>query len=336
MTGMMRWVRVIGFCAAVLALAGPAAALDKVRFGTNWVPEAEHGGHYQALADGTYAKYGLEVEIVPGGPQVNNLLALLAGRLDFYMGGNMIQPLDAAAQDIPVVVVAAMFQKDPACILSHPGVFDSWESLKEADLLLGKEAEATFFQWMVSEFGFKPEKVRPYTFNPGPFLANKRAAQQGYVTSEPYAIETQGGFRPNVFLLADRGFDTYSTVIETRRDVVARNPDLVRRFVEASVIGWYNYLYGDNAKANALIRRGNPDITDAQIAFSIAKMKEYGIVDSGDALKFGIGAMTAERHKSFYDKMVKAGVLPAGIDIAKAYRLDFVGKGVGLELRPKP
>jgi NitT/TauT family transport system substrate-binding protein len=307
-----------------------------VRFGTNWVPEAEHGGHYQALADGTYAKYGLDVEIVPGGPQVNNLLALLAGKLDFHMGGNMIQPLDAAAQGIPVVVVAAMFQKDPACILSHPGVFDTWESLKDADLLLGKEAEATFFQWMMSEFGFRPERIRPYTFNPGPFLANERAAQQGYVTSEPFAIETQGGFRPNIFLLADRGFDTYSTVIETRRDVVEAKPDLVRRFVEASVIGWYNYLYGDNAKANELIRRGNPDITEAQIAFSIAKMKEYGIVDSGDALKLGIGAMTAERHKSFYDKMVKAGVLAPGIDIAKAYRLDFVNKGVGLELRPKP
>jgi NitT/TauT family transport system substrate-binding protein len=334
---MMRWAKaVFGAGAAVLALLGPAPAQDKVRFGTNWVAEAEHGGHYQAVADGTYRRYGLEVEIVPGGPQVNNRLLLLAGRIDFYMGGNTIQAIESVAQNIPTVVVAAIFQKEPQVILSHPGVFDTWESLKEADLLLGKEGEATFFQWMVSEFGFKPEKVRPYTFNPAPFIANKRAAQQGYVTSEPFAVEKQAGFKPNVFLLADQGFDTYATTIETRRELIETRRDMVRRFVDASIVGWYNYLYGDNAKANALIKRDNPEMTDEQIRYSIAKMKEYGIVDSGDSLRLGIGAMTDERHRSFYEKMVKAGVFKPGIDVTKAYTLEFVNKGVGLELRPKP
>jgi NitT/TauT family transport system substrate-binding protein len=177
--------------------------------------------------------------------------------------------------------------------------------------------------------------VKPYTFNPQPFLADKRSAMQGYVTSEPYAIETQGKFKPKVFLLADQGFGSYSTLIETRRDLVVNKADLVQRFVDASAIGWTNYLYGNNAAANARIKRDNPEMTDARIAYSIAKMKEYGIVDSGDAQKLGIGAMTDARMKSFFDKMVASGVVKGGIDYKKAYTLQFVNKGVGLDLRPK-
>ena len=183
---------------------------------------------------------------------------------------------------------------------------------------------------MKHDFGFREQQVKPYTFNPQPFLADKRTAMQGYVTSEPYAIETQGGFKPKIFLLADQGFGSYSTLIETRRDLVEKKPDLVQRFVDASAIGWTNYLYGDNAAANARIKRDNPEMTDALIAYSIAKMKEYGIVDSGDALKLGIGAMTDARMKSFFDKMVASGVVKGGIDYKKAYTLQFVNKGVGL------
>jgi NitT/TauT family transport system substrate-binding protein len=177
--------------------------------------------------------------------------------------------------------------------------------------------------------------VKPYTFNAQPFLADKNSAMQGYVTSEPYAIETQGGFKPKIFLLADQGWDSYSTLIETRRDLVAGKPDLVQRFVDASAIGWANYLYGDNAAANARIRRDNPEMTDARIAYSIARMKEYGIVDSGDSTKGGIGAMTDARMKSFFDKMVASGVAKNGVDYRKAYTLQFVNKGTGVELRPK-
>ena len=161
--------------------------------------------------------------------------------------------------------------------------------------------------------------MKPYTFNPQPFLADKNSAMQGYVTSEPYAVETQGKFKPKIFLLADQGLGSYSTLIETRRDLVEKKPDLVQRFVDASIIGWCNYLYGDNAAANARIKRDNPEMSDALIAYSIAKMKEYGIVDSGDSLKRGIGAMTDARMKSFFDKMVAVGVVKAGIDYKKAY-----------------
>jgi NitT/TauT family transport system substrate-binding protein len=321
---------------AGLAFATAANAADKVSFGTNWLAEAEHGGYYQALVDGTYAKCGLDVTIVPGGPQANNGLLLAAGKLDFYMGGNMLLAFDAVDQNLGIVAVAAHFQKDPQMVMSHPGVgLDKWEDLPPATAFIAKEGLASFYRWMETAYGFKEANVKPYTFNPAPFIADTHSIQQGYVTSEPYSVEKEGHFKPNIFLFADHGYDTYATTIETRADVIAQRKDVVQRFVDASTIGWYNYLYGDNTKANELIKKDNPEMTDDQIAFSVAKMKEYGLVESGDTLKHGIGAMNDERVKSFYDQMVKAGVVKPGLDYKKAYTLEFVNKGVGLDLRPK-
>jgi NitT/TauT family transport system substrate-binding protein len=166
-------------------------------------------------------------------------------------------------------------------------------------------------------------------------MMNKSAVQQGYLTAEPFEVERQGHFKPNVFLLSDFGYDTYSTLIVTRREIVENNPDLVQRFVDASAIGWYHYLYGDNSKANALIKQDNPDISNDQISFSIGELKKHGVVDSGDALKLGIGAMTDARWKDFFDKMVAIGMVTPNTDYRKAYTLQFVDKGVGLNLRPQ-
>ncbi len=322
--------------AAFLPAGASAQALDKVTYGTNWVAQAEHGGFYQAVADGTYKKYGLDVTIAAGGPQINNRLLLAVGKIDFYMGANLLQAFDAVEKNIPTVVVAAIFQKDPQVLLAHPGIgVEKFADLKNLNILVSSEGVATYYQWLKSEHGFRDEQVRPYTFNPQPFLASKNVAMQGYVTSEPFIVEKQGGFKPKIFLLADQGFDTYSTTIETRTDLVRKNPKLVQRFVDASVIGWYNYLYGDNAAANKLIRQANPEMTDDLIAHSIKAMKEYGIVDSGDALTRGIGVVTEARVKSFFDKMVKAGVVQANVDWRRAVNTSFTGKKVGLELRPK-
>ena len=323
--------------ALALALAPASAqALDKVSFGTNWLAEAEHGGFYQALADGTYRQYGLDVTIMPGGPNVNNRILLPVGKLDFYMSANSLQSFDAVAQNIPTLAVAAMFQKDPQVLMAHPDQgIDKFEDLKQLTLFVSKEGLASYFQWLKADFGFSEAKVKPYTSNPQPFLADKRSAMQGYVTSEPYAIEKQAGFKPKIFLLADQGFDSYSTLVETRMDLVASKPDLVQRFVDASIIGWTRYLYGDNAAANALIKRQNPEMTDELLNYSITKMKEYGIVDSGDAASLGIGAMTAARMNSFFSKMVRAGVVKPSIDVGKAYTLQFVNRKVGLDLRGK-
>jgi NitT/TauT family transport system substrate-binding protein len=316
--------------------AGAQTALDKVSFGTNWVPEAEQGGFFQAVADGTYRKYGLDVTIVPGGPNDNNRMLLIAGKLDFFMAANTLMSFDAVANNVPVVTVAAIFQKDPQVLLTHPeSRITKLEELKPLTLFLSKEGISSYFQWLKSEYGFSEEKVRPYTFNPQPFLANKQSAMQGYVTSEPYAIEKSANFKPGIILLADYGFNTYSTLIETRRELIDKKPDMVQRFVDASLVGWYNYLYGNNTAANAMIRKLNPEMTDELIAYSIARMKEYGIVDSGDALRDGIGAMTDARMANFFDKMVRAHVVRSDIDYRKSYTLRFINKGVGLNLRPK-
>ena len=336
---LARWGRI----AALAALAGTAAlaaaraqTLEKVSFGTNWVAEAEHGGFYQALADGTYRRYGLDVTVVPGGPQVNNRILVPVGKMDFVMIAGTLQAFDAALNNIPTVSVAAMFQKDPQVLLAHPDQgIERFEDLKKLTLLVSAEGMVNYFQWLKSDFGFREQQVKPYTFNPQPFLADKHTAMQGYVTSEPYAVEKQAGFKPKVFLLADHGYDTYSTLIETRRDLVEKKPELVQRFVDASIIGWYNYLYGDNKAANALIKQHNPEMTDALLAYSVDTMKKYGIVDSGDALTLGVGAMTDARMKRFFDKMVRAAVVKPNLDYRRSYTLQFVDKRVGIDLRPK-
>jgi NitT/TauT family transport system substrate-binding protein len=334
-------MRSLLWCALAFALlvqANPsgAQALDKVTFGTNWVAQAEHGGYYQALADGTYKKYGLDVTILPGGPNANNRILLPVGKIDFYMSANLLQAFDAVAQNIPTVAVAASFQKDPQVLMAHPGQgIDKFEDLKKLTILVSKEGMAGYYQWLKKDYGFTDAQVRPYTFNPQPFLADKKMAMQGYVTSEPYAVETQGKFKPVIFLLADQGFSTYSTLIETRRDLVEKKPDLVQRFVDASAVGWANYIYGDNKAANELIKKQNPEMTDERLAYSIEKMKQYGIVDSGDSIKLGIGAMTDARIKDFFDKMARSGVLKPDLDYKKAYTLQFVNKGVGNDIRPK-
>jgi NitT/TauT family transport system substrate-binding protein len=313
-----------------------AQTLDKVSFGTNWVAEAEHGGFFQALADGTYKNYGLDVTIEPGGPNTNNRILLIAGKLDFFMSANTLQSFDAVTNNVPLVAVAAMFQKDPQVLLTHPEVkVTKLEDLKPLTLFVSKEGMTSYFQWLKSEYGFSESKVKPYTFNPQPFIVNKQSAMQGYVTSEPFAVEKAAGFKPGIILLADYGFNTYSTLIETRRELIDKKPDLVQRFVDASIIGWYNYLYGDNTAGNAMIKKLNPEMSDELLSYSVSRMKEYGIVDSGDSLKDGIGAMTDERMASFFDKMVRAGVVRGDIDYRQGYTLRFANKGVGLNLRPK-
>ena len=326
----------IAFAAIVAVATLPAAAmaLDKVSFGTNWLAQAEHGGYYQAVADGTYAKYGLDVTIRQGGPQGANRSLLVGGQIDFYMGGTALA-LDAVPAGIPTLTLASIFQKDPQILMAHPDQgFDTFGDLAKASkYILSKDGYTSYFPWMQKAYeGFVDEKYEPYTFNPAPFIANKTAIQQDYLTSEPFAIQRETGWEPKVFLLADAGYEPYSTTIEVMKPWYDKNPDVAKRFVEATIIGWYNYLYGDNAAANALIKKDNPEMTDDQIAYGISKMKEYGIVISGDAEDKGIGCMTDERWKSYYESMVAVGRFAPGIDYTQAYTTDLVCKGLGKDL----
>jgi NitT/TauT family transport system substrate-binding protein len=320
-----------------LTLATLAAiADDQVTFATNWKAQAAHGGFYQAIADGTYRQHGLEVKLVPGGPQVNNRPLLPAGRIDFLMTGNLLHSFDNVKNGVPTVVVAAMFQKDPQALIAHPGQgYDTFESLKKAPVaLIAKDGQFSWWQWLKVTHGFRDEALKPYNYNLAPFLANPKAIQQGYSVAEPIYVQNQGKFKPVVHLLADHGFSTYSTVIEARTDTVRDKPDLVKRFVDASAIGWVKYLYGDRRAANALMLKDNPEMTVEELEASVALMKQQGIVDSGEALQNGIGAMNAARIQDFYAQMVKAGLYkPGEVDLSKVATLQFVNRKVGVDTK---
>jgi NitT/TauT family transport system substrate-binding protein len=321
--------------AALVSASAASRADDKVSFITNWTAEAEHGGFYQAVATGIYKKYGLDVTMRQGGPSTNTAQMLAAGAIDLRMGSNTGGALNYVKEGVPAVVVAAMFQKEPSILMAHPGVGnDSLAALKGKPIAISRATIDTWWRFLVVKFGYTDDQLRPYNFNNGPFLVDKNLVQQGYVTSEPFAIEKEGKFKPVIFLLADDGgYSSYSTTIETTTKLVTEKPDLVQRFVNASIEGWYSYLYGDPAPANALIVKDNPEMTAEQIAFSIAKIKEYGIVDSGDSLKLGIGAMTDARWQSFFTTASSVGLYDKSLDYKKAYTLQFVNKGHGLDLK---
>jgi NitT/TauT family transport system substrate-binding protein len=315
---------------AAFALGCSAAAQEKVSFGTDWKAEAEHGGYYQAIATRIYRQHGLDVSLRQGGPQVNHAQLLAAGRLDFNIAPNSFVPLNFVRENIPMVAVAAIFQKDPSVLIAHPGQGnDTLAALKGKPIMIGSDTRIGSWVFLKSKFGYNDDQIRPYTFSVAPFLADPKAIQQGYLSSEPFTIESQG-VKPVVLLLADAGYASYGSLIQTSDKLVQDKPELVQRFVDASIEGWYSYLYGDPAPANELIKRDNPEMTDALLAYGIAKIKEYGIVDSGAAKSSGIGVMTEARWQDFFNAMAEAGVYPKDLAFHKAFTLKFVGKKVGM------
>ena len=307
-----------------------AQSLDKVSFQTNWRAQAEHGGFYQAVASGLYRKHGIDAEIRMGGPQQNPAQLLLAGRVDMIMS-NSLQALNYVKENLPFLSIGAIMQKDPQGLMTHPGVgHDSFEALKGKPVMVGAGGRVSFWPWLRARFGYTDEQLRPYTFNIAPFLADRNAAMQCFVSSEPL-LARDAGVQPLVHLFADRGFENYQTTIDVSRRTATERKDVVQRFVNATLEGWSEYLgQGDVAAAHALIKRDNPDMTDAKLVFARQTMIERGIVKSGDADSLGIGAMTAERWRRFYETMRDAGVYPAGMDVSRAFTLDFVNKRVGL------
>src|SRR3954452_17506210 len=323
----------IGGAVSLVAVPGKrvfAQSLDKVSYQTNWRAQAEHGGFYLARENGIYTKHGIDADIRMGGPQQNPSQLLLGGRVDMIMS-NSFEGINYAKENLPFLVIASIFQKDPQVIISHPGVgHDSFEQLKGAPILVGAGGRNSYWPFLKIKFGYTEEQARPYTFNMAPFLADKNLSQQGFVSSEPYVI-MQAGVQPVVHLIADAGFDNYNTTINISRKMVDEKKDVVQRFVTATLEGWAEYLKGGPAveAANAQIKKDNPDMTDDKIAYAWKVMNERGIVKSGDALKLGVGAMTDERWKRFYETMTGAGEFPPGIDYKKAYSLEFGNKGGG-------
>lgn len=324
---------------AVLALAGALAACSPakkptaagqpaaIRFATDWRAQAEHGGFYEAVAEGLYKQRGLNVTIVQGGPGVNVPQMVAAGAVEMGMGSNSFIVTNLAEEKVPVKAVAAIFQKDPQVLIAHPdqGV-NSLADLKGHPILLSDASVTAFWVWLKAKYGFTDDQIRKYTFNSGPFLADPRVAQQGYVTSEPYTLQKEGHITPKVFLLADNGYPGYATMILAPDSLIASNPAAVKAFVEATAQGWRDYLYGDPKPADALIRKDNPEMTQDILDQARDKMKAYGLVDSGDAKTLGIGAMTDARWKTFFDMAADQGVYPKTLDYKRAYTLQFVGR----------
>ncbi len=320
MKTLLRLLAMLAVAGAAHAQAAENQASEKLVFGTNWYAQAEHGGFYQALAEGTYRKHGLDVTVRMGGPQVNGLQLLLAGQMDLFMGYDL-QTLQVVAQDLPVVTVAATFQKDPAVIIAHPGVAQL-EALKGRPIAISAASETTFWPWLRARYGFTDDQKRPYTFSVQPFLLDPRLAQQGYATSEPYSIE-KAGVKPVLFLLADLGYPPYAQTIVATRDTLAKRRDALRRFVQATAEGWKSYL-ANPAPGNALIRRDNPQMEDALLAYGLAKLKEYAIVTGGDAARAGILTMTDARWKRTFEFMVAAKMVKPDLDYRRAYTLEVV------------
>ncbi len=324
----MRWLAAL----LVLLSATAARADDAVTFGLDWLAEAEYGGYYQALATGIYQRHGLTVTIRQGGPQVNQMQLMMAGRLDFNLGGG--RAIEFVQQNLPFVAIAAMFQKDPSVLIAHSGQGDdSFPALKGKPILIGADTRSGWWRFLASKYGYTDAQIRPYTFNLQPFLADKTLIQQGYLGSEPFAIEQATHTKPVVLLVADAGYLGYANIVTTSTKLVQQKPDLVQRFIDASIEGWYSYLYSDPTPANTAIKHDNPEMTDALLQYGRDVMKAHGVVDSGDALKLGIGAMTDARWAAFYQSMSAIGVYPKGLDVTKAYTLRFVDKRVGMDLK---
>ncbi len=327
--------------AAGLAIGGPllmplarrarAQTLDRVSFHTDWRAQAEHGGYYQAIAAGLYAKAGIECELRQGGPSLNISQLLLAGRVDMIMS-NSFEAFNFVNIGAPFFTIAAIFQKDPQVLIGHPDTgFDSFEKLKGRTLLIASGGRITYWPYIRRKYDLSDTQLRPYNFNMAPFLADRNAVQQGFLSSEPFSIQQVLGRPPVVLLLADAGYSAYQTTIAISRRMATEKRDLVQRFVDASLEGWAQYLKGGpgTAAANALIKQANPEQTDERIDYAVRVMNERGIVLSGDALQDGIGAMSARRWQDFYESMVAVGVLPGGLDVARTHTLEFVNKGIG-------
>jgi NitT/TauT family transport system substrate-binding protein len=299
----------------------------KISFVTDWKAQAEHGGFYQALAEGLYAERGLDVTIVQGGAAVNIPQLLAAGAADFGIGSNNFIPLNLVREGVPIKAVLAVFQKDPQVLITHPRTdVTSIADMKGKPIMIGDAATVTFWPWLKAKFGFADTQIRPYTFNLAPFLIDDRAIVEGYLSSEPFSIEKEGGFAPQIYALADAGYPGYANMVLVPQKWIDENPEAVQAFVDASILGWMHYLYGDPSTGNALIRRDNPEMTDDVIAQAIDKMKNFNIALSGDAETDGLGTMTDARWQDFFSVMSAQGIYPKDLAYRDAYTLQFVNK----------
>jgi NitT/TauT family transport system substrate-binding protein len=318
------WASILTLATAIALTINPLCAAEKIRFGLNWLPEGEHCGFFQAKAAGLYDKAGLDVELKSGGPDVNIALLVGVGQLDLAMGTGFTT-LNMVAEGIPAVTVAAFFQKDPQTLVAHPdqGVA-TLADVKGRPVMVSANARQEFWRWLKYKYGFTDDQLRPYTYSAAPFLADVKAIQQGYVTEDALLRGSQLPKPLVILLLADYGFDNYTTTVFGLRSYIDKHRDAVRAFIRATRQGYEACMAGDYEAGMKLALKQNPDHGEALFHFKIKEMKARGLVDGGDAARLGVGAMTGDRWKSFFETMAAAGVFSPKLDYKAAYTLDFV------------
>ena len=322
---------------AVLAACSPAKppqvanGFTSIKFATDWRAQAEQGGFYEALATGEYRKRGLDVTIIQGGPAVNVPQLLATNAIDMGIGSNSFIVLNLAAVGAPAKAVMASMQSDPQVLIAHPDAgIHTLADVKGHPVLLADASITGFWAWLKAKYGFTDDQVRKYDFSSAPFLADKNAVQEGYLTSEPYTIEKTTGMKPAVFLLADYGYPGYAAMVLASNKLIASDPKAVKAFVDATAAGWKSYLYGDPKPADTIILKSNPEMTQDLLDQARAKMRDRGIVLSGDAKTQGIGAMTDARWTQFFT-MASTQLpndYPKTLDYRSAYTLQFLPTGV--------
>ncbi|MDB5799201.1 MAG: putative transporter protein periplasmic substrate-binding component precursor [Rhodocyclales bacterium] len=315
--------------ALLSALSLSAEAAEKIRFGLNWLPQAEMCGFYQAKATGLYDKAGLDVDIIPGGPDRNIPLIVAAGELDLAMGSSFTT-LNMVNRNIPAKTIAAYLQKDPQTLVAHAdqGV-KTLADLKGRPIMVAKFSQAEFWQFLKQKHGFSDSQLRPYTYSAAPFLNNPQAVQQGYITEDAMLLGKELPKPPVSILLADYGYQNYATTVFGMNSVLEKRKAVVAAFIDASRQGWEQCINGDYTPAMTATLVANPQHGEPLYHFKMKQMRDMGLVDSGDAKKGGLGAMSDARWKEFFTTMAAAGVYPAKLDYKSAYTLDFVSAKSG-------
>lgn len=281
-------------------------AADKVDLVLNWYPEAEHGGYYAALVHGYYAEAGLDVTIVPGGPNAPVLQKVATGAATFGVS-NADQVLLARAQDAPLVAVMAPLQISPRCLMVHrKSGIRQFEQLQRMTIAMSSGAA-----W--AQFLKKRLPLTDVTFVPpgsvAQFLNDENFAQQAYVFSEPFVAESQGG-DPHCLMVSDLGFNPYTSVLFVSQDTMNQKADLVRRMVAASVRGWTTYLEAPDS-TNKHIHKQNPEMSLEILKFGAQAMQPLCKPADADAPD-SLGQMTAGRWNELVEQMVEVGALQPG------------------------
>jgi NitT/TauT family transport system substrate-binding protein len=323
---MRRFIEV-AVAALLVLLAQPAFAQEKkltpVRFTLNWLPTPDHAGYYAAKIGGIYEKYGLDVAIRPGGPQVNVHQLLAANQTDMIMGTTM-RAFNARSEGIPIVTVASWYQRDATTFMLHPdNKATNLAELKSNQVMIPNIAKVNYWPWLKVKFGFNDDQLKPYDFAFRAWAINPLAISQGYITTDKPNMIAAGVPNGRSLLLADFGWNQYINTVDVLEEMIATRPEVIRAFLKATAEGWRAYL-NDPTAVNSELTRLNPDLGKEAAMSGYEIIKSYKLLGVSAADEGKIGQISGERLKDFADEMVKAGALKPSDTYLKSFTLQFM------------